>query len=166
MQISPQRKLGFSLNSIWCSITILWANISNIMKIRADTILHESSWNLKYKLTNLSEFSLWRYCKTTLVIFNCWFLMYFLYFPNYAPSKPSEMDNYWIIMNFFGKYISKCTYRMKKRTHVSAYRLLSNLNNKPVVFISSRGSPCSILPFNKILYYINKYTISKGYLAI
>ena len=77
-------------------------------------------------------------------IFNRWFLMYFSYLLNYAPPKPSKIDNYWIIMNFFGKYISKCTYRMKKRTPVSAYRSLSTLSNKPIVFISSRGSPCMI----------------------
>ena len=32
---------------------------------------------------------------------------------------------------------------MKKRTPVQAYRLLSSPSNKPTVFISSRGSPCT-----------------------
>ena len=39
-------------------------------------------------------------CKTILVLFNHWFLMYFSYFSNCAPPKPSKMDNYWIIMFF------------------------------------------------------------------
>ena len=33
-----------------------------------------------------------------------------------------------MIMKFFGNYISKCTYLMNERTHVSAYRLLSRLS--------------------------------------
>ena len=41
-------------------------------------------------------------CKTILVFFKCWFSMYFSYFPNIAPPKPSEMDNCWIILKFFG----------------------------------------------------------------
>ena len=39
-------------------------------------------------------------CKTILVSFNRWFPMYFSYFPNNAPLKPSEMDNCWIIIKF------------------------------------------------------------------
>ena len=34
---------------------------------------------------------------------------------------------------------------MKKMTPVEAYRLLSGLSNKPIVFVSSRGTPCSRL---------------------
>ena len=60
--------------------------------------------------------------------------MYFSYSPNYTPSKSSEMDNYLIIIDIFGNEISKCTYLMKKRTPVEAYRLLSSLSNKPIVF--------------------------------
>ena len=37
--------------------------------------------------------------------------MFFSYFPNHTPSKPSEMDNYLIIIDIL---ISKCTYLMKK----------------------------------------------------
>ena len=40
-------------------------------------------------------------CKTILVFFNYWFSMYFWYFRNYAPPKPSKMDNYWMIVEFF-----------------------------------------------------------------
>ena len=68
--------------------------------------------------------------------------MYFSYFLNYAPPKPSKMDNSRKIMNFFGNWISKCTYLMKKRTHVSAYMLLSSLSNKQIVCINSRRTPC------------------------
>ena len=31
---------------------------------------------------------------------------------------------------------------MKKTTPVEAYRLLSSPSNKPIVFLSSRGTPC------------------------
>ena len=41
-------------------------------------------------------------CKKELVFFNHWFSMYFLYFRNFAPPKPSKMDNYWMIVEFFG----------------------------------------------------------------
>ena len=40
-------------------------------------------------------------CKTILVFFNHWFSMYFWYFGNYAPPKPSKMDDYWMIVEFF-----------------------------------------------------------------
>ena len=40
-------------------------------------------------------------CKTLLVFFNHSFLMYFCYFRNYAPPKPSKMDNYLMIVEFF-----------------------------------------------------------------
>ena len=35
----------------------------------------------------------------------------------------------------------------EKRTPVQAYRLLSSPSNKPIVFVSSRGTPCSITPW-------------------
>ena len=40
-------------------------------------------------------------CKTILVFFNHWFSMFFWYFRIYAPPKPSKMDNYWMIVEFF-----------------------------------------------------------------
>ena len=71
--------------------------------------------------------------KTILVFFNRWFSMYFSYFPNYAPPKPSDMDNFWILMNFFWSYISKWTFLMNKRTPVSVYRLFSSLSMKQIL---------------------------------
>ena len=39
--------------------------------------------------------------KTILVFFNPWFSMYFWYFRNYAAPKPSKMDIYWMLVEFF-----------------------------------------------------------------
>ena len=41
-------------------------------------------------------------CKTILTFKNHQFSMYFAYFHIFAPPKSSQMDNYWIIMIFFG----------------------------------------------------------------
>ena len=71
--------------------------------------------------------------------------MYFSNFPNYAPPKPSEMDNYLKIIDIFGNQISKCTYLMNKRTPVSAYIGCFRLYDRSIDLISSRGSPCSYL---------------------
>ena len=82
--------------------------------------------------------------KTILGFFNCWFSMYFLYFLNYAPPKASYMDNYWIIMNFFWDYISKCTYLMNKKKPVSIYRLFSSLSNKQIILTVSKKHPVAL----------------------
>ena len=75
----------------------------------------------------------------------CFLTVNFSYFPNYTPSKPSEMDNYLIIIDFFVNLISKCMYRMKKRTPVSAYRLFASPSNKQIVFVSFYETPCSLI---------------------
>ena len=80
--------------------------------------------------------------KTISVFFNHWFSMYFSYFPNFAPPKSSDMDNYWILMNFFWNYLSKCTYLMNKMTPVSVYMLFSSLSNKQILFDSFQETPC------------------------
>ena len=98
-------------------------------------------------------------CKTILVFFNRWFSMYFSYFPNYAPPKPSDMDNYWILMNFFWNYISKCTYLMNKRTPVSVYRLFSSLSNKQILFDSFKRSPCMIRNWDDFTLQTNQYIV-------
>ena len=70
--------------------------------------------------------------------------MYFSYFPNYSPSKPSEIDNYLIITDFFWKLDIKMYASNEKMKPVSAYRLFSSPSNKQIVFVSSHGSPCSL----------------------
>ena len=81
-------------------------------------------------------------CKTILTFKNHQFSMHFAYFHIFAPPKSSQMDNYWIIMNFFLNLISKCTYLMNKRTPVSAYRLFSSPSNKQIVYVNSRRTLC------------------------
>ena len=53
---------------------------------------------------------------------------------------------------------------MKKRTPVEAYRLLSSPSNKPIVFLSSRGTPCSLKLFmiRIISVCCDKVSIGKG----
>ena len=53
-------------------------------------------------------------------------------------------------MEFFGNYLSKCTYVMVKKTPVSVYRLLSSPSNKQKAFNSSHGSSC-IFRYNFII---------------
>ena len=45
-------------------------------------------------------------------------------------------------MEFFGNYLSKCTYVMVKKTPVSVYRLLSSPSNKHIVLVSFQKTPC------------------------
>ena len=62
-----------------------------------------------------------------------WFSMYFWYFRNYAPRKPSKMDNYWMIVEFFSKLDLK----------MALYQWILTLSHKHITFDSSRGTPCS-----------------------
>ena len=80
---------------------------------RARVFMHKSSWNFKYKSKIVIDhrikfhqdpsFRCRDICKTILVFFNHWFSMYFWYFCNYAPPKPSKMDNFWMIVGIFSK---------------------------------------------------------------
>ena len=69
-------------NFFWWFLTILWAQVSNFIRIEAlvAEILGKQYWCL----------------------LNPWFSMYFAYFHNNSLQKPSKMDNYWMIMKFFG----------------------------------------------------------------
>ena len=73
-------------------------------------------------------------CKTILTFRDHQFSMYFAYFHSYAPQKPQKMNNYQTIMEFFGNQISKCPNLMNKMTPEPAYRLLSSLSNKLILF--------------------------------
>ena len=69
------------------------------------------------------------------------------------------MDNYWILMDFFLNYISKCTYLMNKRTPVSAYKMLSSPSIKRKRYVNSHRSPCMKFEtklFRGILWSKNK----------
>ena len=124
---------------VYPSCTRIYAQIV----IKFDTLAHKIVIDYHNKFHEDPSFRWGDFLKTILVFFNRWFSMYFSYFPNYAPPKPSDMDNYWILMNFFWNYISKCTYLMNKRTPVSVYRLFSSLSNKQILFDSFKETPCS-----------------------
>ena len=51
------------------------------------------------------------------------FSMYFAYFHRFAPQKPSEIDNYWMVTNCFGNYRSKCRYE-KHAAHAESCQQL------------------------------------------
>ena len=120
----------------------LWTRICSRISMKFNTLVHKIVSDHHIKFHEDPSFCCRDICKTILAFFNHWFSMYFSYSPNYRPSKPSEMDNYLIIIDIFGNFISKCTYLMKKRTPVEDYRLLSIPSNKPIGFVSSRGTTC------------------------
>ena len=68
------------------------------------------SYNLKFQILYRSELSLWRY----LQIRDFKKSLYFPYFHSYVPQKSSKMDDYWIVMDFFGNKIPKCPSLMEK----------------------------------------------------
>ena len=81
--------------------------------------------------------------------------MYFPYFHSFAPQKSFKVDNYWMIMEFFGKQISKCPNVMMKRTCVPAYRLLLSLSNELILFLSHYESPCK-------MKFVNRSSVSQS----
>ena len=70
--------------------------------------------------------------------------MYFPYFHSFTPQKSFKVDNNWLVIEFFGNKISKCTNLMKKNTPVLAYLLLLGLSNKLILFGSHYWSPCML----------------------
>ena len=69
--------------------------------------------------------------------------MYFPYFHSFTPQKSLKVENYWMVIEFFGNYISKCPNLMKKRTPVPAYILLLSLSNKLKLLVNHYGTPCT-----------------------
>ena len=100
--------------------------------------------NISLKFHKDPSFRCGDICKTVLTFKSHQFSMYFPYFHSYTPQKSSKMDNYWTVMEFFGNYLSKCTYVMVKKTPVSVYRLLSSPSNKRIVLVSFQKTPCNI----------------------
>ena len=82
--------------------------------------------------------------KTILGFFNCWFSMYFSYFLNYAPPKPSEMENYGMVLAFFGNHISKCNRLSKNIRPIQAIEVLRRLRNKQKLYLIYQETPCII----------------------
>ena len=70
--------------------------------------------------------------------------MYFAYFQSYVPQKSLMMDNYWIIMEFYGNKISKCPSLMEKSAPILGHRLLPSLSNKQLIINTFLRSPCMI----------------------
>ena len=56
-------------------------------------------------------------CKTILTIKYHQFSMFFAYFHSMSPPKATKMDNFLIIMEFCGIYLSKCPNQKKKMPH-------------------------------------------------
>ena len=69
--------------------------------------------------------------------------MYFSYFLNYAPPKPSEMENYGMVLAFFGNHISKCNRLNKNIRPIQAIEVLHRLRNKHKHYLIYQETPCS-----------------------
>ena len=105
-------------------------------------------------------------CKTILVFFNRWFSMYFSYFLNYAPPKPSEMDNYWMVMAFFGNHISKCNRLSRNIRPIQAIEVLYRLRNKQKHYIIYSETPCSTIitikdVSNKTFHFLSEHIVGQ-----
>ena len=70
--------------------------------------------------------------------------MYFSYFLNYAPPKPSEMENYGMVLAFFGNHISKYNRLSKNIRPIQAIEALHRLRNKQKYYLISSETPCRI----------------------
>ena len=68
--------------------------------------------------------------------------MYFSYFLNYAPPKPSEMENYGMVLAFFGNHISKCNRLSKNIRPIQAIEVLHRLRNKQKHYLIYQETPC------------------------
>ena len=71
--------------------------------------------------------------------------MYFSYFLNYAPPKPSEMENYGMVLAFFGNHISKCNRLSKNIRPIQAIEVLHRLRNKQKHYLIYSETPCRIV---------------------
>ena len=114
------------------SIKLFLHSIHQLIKLKRGSILQTT--HCSWMMTILLIFAPVRYWS----LLNPWCSMYFVYFHNNSLQRPSNMDNYWMILNVFGHKISKCTYVMDKKTPVSAYTLLSCRSNKQIVYVSFR----------------------------
>ena len=85
--------------------------------------------------------------------------MYFSYFLNYAPPKPSEMENYGMVLAFFGNHISKCNRLSKNIRPIQAIEVLHRLRNKQKHYLIYQETPCICL-FAEIYSFIHSFNIS------
>ena len=98
--------------------------------------------NLRLKFHKDLSFRCGDISKTIQTFKNHQFSMYFAYFHRFAPPKSSKMDNYWMVMEFFGNKISKCPSLMEKSAPVLGHRLLPSLSNKQLIINTFLRSPC------------------------
>ena len=68
--------------------------------------------------------------------------MYFAYFHSFAPPKSSNMDNYWMVMAFFGNHISKCNRLSKNTRPIQAVEVLYRLRNNQKHYLIYSETPC------------------------
>ena len=87
--------------------------------------------------------------------------MYFAYFQSYVPQKSLMMDNYWIIMEFYGNKISKCPSLMEKSAPILGHRLLPSLSNKQLIINTFLRSPCSVREFDILESYLGKLNLCR-----
>ena len=90
--------------------------------------------------------------KTILEFFYRWFSMYFSYFLNYTPPKPSEMDNYWMVMTFFGNHTSKCNRLSKNMRPIQPIEVLYRLRNKQKHYLIYSETPCIYNTIKKSIF--------------
>ena len=70
------------------------------------------------------------------------FSMNFAYFYCFVPAKSSKMDNFRMILEFFGNSISKWPNLTDKMTSLPCYRLLSSTSNKQILFNRTKWTHC------------------------
>ena len=113
-------------------------------------IFMKNLWMILYYLMNRNlKFHKNRsfYCgdiRKTILTTTYQILMYFAYFYSFAPPKSSKMDYFWIIMEFFGNYISKWPNLMDKMTYLPGYRVLSSTSNMQILFNRTKWTHCSM----------------------
>ena len=115
--------LGSLQKWCWLLFTIFWSLVSNFIKIGA-------------LVAEIFAKQYWHVCNPS-------FSMYFANFPVFAPPKLFEMDNWPMIIEFFGNHISKCPSIRGKRTPGQAHTIFSSLNRKQILFITDYFTPCT-----------------------
>ena len=116
---------------VYSSYVHIYARI--VMKF--ETKAHKIVIDYQIKFHKDRSFRCRDICKTILVFFNYWFSMYFWNFGNYAPPKPSKIDDYWIILNG--------PISVKRKHQSQLIFCILRLSHRHIDFDSSQGTPCS-----------------------
>ena len=139
MHKCPRTSCKDANTRVYNSCAHIYARIS--MKFK--TLTHKIVIDHHIKFHEDPKFCYGDICKTILVFFNRWFSMYFSYFPNNIPLKPSEMDNCWIIIKKIWKLDIKMYVSNAKKDTCLCLEFVAQA--KQMVFISYLGSTCRIV---------------------